>query len=60
MSPGNTRELKINLNGKNNEVEIDGWPYTIDCALKVNDDIFIFKIPCSMSVSMVPISEMNI
>ena len=53
LSPNESREVKIGLNNNNNETEIDGWPYTIDCAMKANDDVFIFRIPCSMSVAMV-------
>ena len=52
--------MKIALNNENSETEIDGWPYTIDCAMKVNDDVFIFRIPCSMSVAMIAESDLSI
>ncbi len=33
---------------------MEGWPYSIDCALRVIDDVFIFKVPLCFLVVMVP------
>ena len=38
------------MNNENSYTEIEGWPYTIDCALKVNDDVFLAKVPCCLSI----------
>jgi hypothetical protein len=43
----------LSLDTENNYSEIEGWPYSIDCALKVLEDAFVFKIPCSLTVAMI-------
>lgn len=32
----------------------------IDCALKVLDDAFVFKVPCSLTVAMLPNSTISL
>ncbi len=34
--------------------ELDSFPYHIDCALKVMDDAYVFRVPCSLTVAMIP------
>ena len=45
------------MSNSNNEGKLEGWPYSIECGLKVVQgavvDIYIFKIPCSLSVAMI-------
>lgn len=54
--PGETNEIKVLLLNTGNEGKLEGWPYSIECGLKVNQetatDIYIFKVPCSLSVVM--------
>lgn len=56
LQPEDTEEVKLLMLADNNEAELDGWPYAIEAALKVsqgaNDDVFVFLIPCSLSVAM--------
>lgn len=33
--------------------ELDSFPYHFDCALKIMDDAYVFKVPCSLTVAMV-------
>jgi hypothetical protein len=33
---------------------LDAFPYLIDCALKVFEDVYVFRVPCSLSIGMVP------
>lgn len=60
IANGDSREIKVPLDAENEEGELEGWPYLIECALKVTkdetDDVFLLKIPCSMSVAMLPLS----
>lgn len=37
----------------NESADIEGFPFVIETALKFNLDMFIFEIPCSLSVVMV-------
>ena len=52
LNPGEEREVKLELSLDNAYAELDGFPYHIDCALKVMDDAFVFRIPCSLTVAM--------
>ena len=56
LQPEDTEEVKLLMLADNNEAELDGWPYAIEAALKVSqgakDDVFVFLIPCSLSVAM--------
>jgi hypothetical protein len=54
LPPGASKEVKLPLNNENNQGELDSFPYHIDCALKVLDDVFVFKVPCSLSIGMLP------
>ena len=44
--------MKLNLVIGGECSELDGFPYHIDCALKVMDDVYVFKVPCSLTVAM--------
>jgi hypothetical protein len=35
LDSGESREVKIKLNCENKDAVLEGWPYTIDCGLKV-------------------------
>ena len=48
------KEAKLDLAFDGGYSELDSFPYHIDCALKVLDDAFVFRIPCSLTVAMVP------
>lgn len=54
LGPNQSRELKLELDTENNASQLDSFPYHIDCALKVLDDVYVFKVPCSLSIGMVP------
>ena len=54
VQPGGSKEVKLDLSTENAPAELTGFPYFIDCALKVFDDVFVFKIPCSLTIGMVP------
>jgi hypothetical protein len=54
LSPGEEREMKLELSFDGGMAELDGFPYHIDCALKVLEDAYVFRIPCSLTVAMVP------
>lgn len=64
LQPGNTYEAEIELNAENAEGELDGWPYFIECALKFMhnelEDVFLLKIPCSVSVALLHNQEVTI
>lgn len=64
LQPGETCEAKIKLEYENKDAPLEGWPYTIECGLKASqgesEDIFIFKIPFSMSVAMIANPEVTI
>lgn len=53
LNPGEEREMKLPLSLDGNESELDSFPYHIDCALKVMEDAYVFRVPCSMTVAMV-------
>ena len=50
LQPGEAKEVNVALNNENGFAEIEGWPYSIDCALKVGEDVFLAKIPCCLSI----------
>ena len=52
LNSGEEKEVKLELNFEGTYSELDGFPYHVDCALKVMDDAFIFRIPCSLTVAM--------
>jgi hypothetical protein len=54
LAPGASKEVKLLLNNENSQGELDSFPYHIDCALKVLEDVYVFKIPCSLSIGMLP------
>lgn len=54
LGPNESREVKLELNQENGETELEEFPYFIDCALKVYDDVFVFRVPCSLSIAMKP------
>lgn len=54
LPPGASKEVKLLLNNENSQGELDSFPYHIDCALKVLDDVYVFKVPCSLSIGMLP------
>lgn len=54
LNPGESRSARLKLTTENQNSEIDGFPFLIEVALKTNLDMFIFSIPCSLSVVMVP------
>jgi hypothetical protein len=60
LGPGQSKEIKLELNFENSQGELDSFPYHIDCALKVLDDVYVFKIPCSLSIGMLPNVAMSI
>lgn len=54
LNPGQEKEVKIELSENGPEGELDSFPYHIDCALKVFEDAYVFRVPCSMTVAMIP------
>ncbi len=54
VPPGQGKETKLELNTDNVLAELDAFPYLIDCALKVFEDVYVFRVPCSLSIGMVP------
>lgn len=52
--------MKLQLNNDNNQGELESFPYYIDCALKVLDDVFVFKVPCSLSIGMLPGASVSV
>jgi hypothetical protein len=54
LNPGDERETKLELNFEGGFAELDTFPYHIDCALKAIDDAYVFRIPCSLTVAMIP------
>lgn len=54
LPPAASKEVKLLLNNENSQGELDSFPYHIDCALKVMDDVYVFKVPCSLSIGMLP------
>jgi hypothetical protein len=60
LPPGASKEVKLQLNNENAQSELDSFPYHIDCALKVMDDVYVFKVPCSLSIGMLPNSTVTV
>jgi hypothetical protein len=60
LASGESKQARINLTTENEPAEIDGFPFLIEAALKTNLDMFIFSIPCSLSIVMQPGFSINI
>jgi Leucine-rich repeat (LRR) protein len=60
LPPGASKEVKLLLNNDNSLSELESFPYYIDCALKVLDDVYVFKVPCSLSVGMLPNATISV
>lgn len=54
LASGESKQARINLTTTNEASDIDSFPFVIETALKTNLDMFIFSIPCSLSVVMQP------
>lgn len=54
LEPGSSKQTKIpvNFNGASDN-QPPGFPFKVQAALKTNVDVFIFFIPCSLSVLLV-------
>jgi len=48
-----TAKIEVNFSGQPDS-EPPGFPFKVQAALKTNLDIFIFTIPCSLSILLVP------
>jgi hypothetical protein len=60
LSSGESKQARITLTTENEAAEIEGFPFLIEVALKTNLDMFIFSIPCSLSVVMQPGFSINV
>ena len=60
LNPREEKEIKLPLGLDGAESELDSFPYQIDCALKMMDDAYIFRVPCSMTVALMPRVEASV